>query len=432
MRAPMCFTLLVCALFSPAIADDLQVQSSTLKNGMRFTYLYIPSSKSFSMITVVPMGLAADDAHHAQWSHLCEHLTIRSTIPGDLEHANAETMNDCMHLDYYTTADNWREALSHHERWLRALPVDEPTMKLEAQRANSEADTTAQNLASFKFAVAAWDQAVRHGLKHAAIKQDLLDAKLPDVQKYREQHLFVPAQTVVCAVGGVDPKVLIPTLSESLGGLKSSALPRAPRREPKPIDESVTWDVNSRQLLYTWPIPGPEKSDDYAALLTAARVIMVKGSQDPELKNITGPFVLAGADLNCPEGSHFYLTVTLRPDAKPQEARKKLDGYVQSLTTDADVKQMTAFIGKQLALELKPEMFQTLRKQVTDASQMGEMEAQLAIWWAAADFHYGGRRQQIVKSLEAVTAESLTSVVRKCLSDRQRTSLLIEPKPANP
>src|SRR5690348_7231116 len=150
MKAPLWFIVLVCALVSQAVADDLQVQTSSLKSGIRFTYLYIPSSKSFSMITIVPMGLAADDSHRAQWSHLCEHLTIRSTIPGDLENANAETMNDCMHLDYYTTADKWREALSHHQRWLKALPVDEQTLRVEAQRANSEADTTAQNLASFK------------------------------------------------------------------------------------------------------------------------------------------------------------------------------------------------------------------------------------------------------------------------------------------
>ena len=426
MRAPLCFTLLVCALISPAVADNLQVRSFTLKNGIRFTYLYIQSSKSFSMITIVPMGLAADEAHRAQWSHLCEHLTIRSTIPGGLEHANAETMNDCMHLDYYTTADNWREALSHHQRWLEALPVDEQTMKLEAEHANSEADTTAKNLASFKFAIAAWDQAVRHGLKHAGIKQDPLEAKLADVQRYREQHLFVPGETVVCAIGGVEPNAVIAAAEESLGRLKSTAQQCPAAKDPKPVEAFVTWDVNSRQLLYTWPIPGPEKSDEYAALLTAARLFMVKGSQDPQLKTIAGPFLMAGADLNSPEGSHFYLTITLRPDAKPDEARRKLDGYLQSLTTAPDLQQMTPFIARQLALELKPEIFQTLRAQVTDPSQMGQMEAQLAIWWAVADFHYGPRRQPMIHSLEAVTANSLTSAVRKYLTKQQRTSLLIE------
>jgi predicted Zn-dependent peptidase len=428
MKALLCFALWVCALIGPAFADDLQVKSSSLKNGIRFTYLYVPNSKSFSIITFVPIGLAADDAHHAQWSHLCEHLTIRSTIPGDLQNANAETMNDCMHLDYYTTADKWREALSHHQRWLQCLPVDEPTMKLEAQRANSEADTTAQNLASFKFAVAAWDQAFRHGLDHAAIKQDLLDAKLAEIQRYREQHLFVPGHTVVCAVGGVDPKELTAAVAESMGKLTSAAKPRPASKEPKPKDATVSWDINARQLMYSWPIPGVPKPDEYAALLTAARLLMVKGSQDAELQKLTGPFVMAGADLNSPEGEHFCLSVTLRPGADARAARKKLDGYIQSLAAAPELRQMAPLVSKQLAMELKPDMFQALRAQVADPAQMGQMEAQLAIWWGMAEFHYGDQRQQMIRSLESVTPESVDAAVKKYLIGDTRTVLLITPK----
>lgn len=428
MKALLCFALWVCALSAPAFADDLQVKSSTLMNGIRFTYLYVPNSKSFSMITFVPIGLAADDAHHAQWSHLCEHLTIRSTIAGDLQNANAETMNDCMHLDYYTTADKWREALSHHQRWLQCLPVDEQTIKLEAQRANSEADTTAQNLASFKFAVAAWDQAFRHGLDHAAVKQDLLDAKLAEIQRYREQHLFVPGHTVVCAVGGVDPKELTAAVAESMGKLTSAAKPRPAGIEPKPKDATVSWDVNARQLMYSWPIPGMQKPDDYAALLTAARLLMVKGSQDAELQKFAGPFVIGGADLNSPEGEHFYLSVTLRPGADAGAARKELDGYVQSLATAPDLRQMAPLVSKQLATELKPDMFQALRAQAADPSQMGQMEAQLAIWWGMGDFHYGDQRRSIIQAFEAVTSEAVGAVVKKYLTNNARTVLLIVPK----
>jgi len=423
MRAPMCFALLFCALISQAAADDSQVQSLGLKNGIRFTYLYIPSSKSFSMITIVPMGLAADDAHRAQWSHLCEHLTIRSTIPGDLENANAETLNDCMHLDYYTTADKWREALSHHQRWLKMLPVDEQTLRVEAQRANSEADTTAQNLASFKFAVAAWDQVFRHGLKHAAIKQDLFDAKPAEVMEYRRQHQFVPERTVLCAVGGVDPKELITAVSESIGNLKSPAKMRPAGKEPKPIDANITWDVSSRQLMYTWPIPGPEKSDEYAALLTAARLLIVKGSQDAPLQKLTGPYVIAGADLMSPEGEHFYLSVTIRPHADVQAVRKLLDGYVHSPNAF-----LAALVSRQLATGLQIEGFGAMRAQLPDPSRMWQLEAQLAINWAVADFHYGDRRGDMIKSFQAVTPESVEAVVKKYLTDERRTSLLILPQ----
>jgi hypothetical protein len=79
-------------------------------------------------------------------------------------------------------------------------------------------------------------------------------------------------------------------------------------------------------------------------------------------------------------------------------------------------------------MELKPDMFQALRAQVADPSQMGQMEAQLAIWWGMADFHYGDQRQQMIKSFEAVTQESVDAAVKKYLTIDTRTVLLIAPK----
>ena len=425
MKALVCCALF-CALVAPAQAEnDLQVHSSTLKNGVRFTYLYLPDGKGFSMFTVAPMGLAADDAGRTQWAHLVEHMVIRTTIPGDLEHANAETMNDCMHLDYYTTADNWHEALSHHARWLAGLPFDPERLKIEVGRANSEVDNTAQNLASHKFAVAAWNQAYRHGRDHAAVKQDLFDAKPADLQRYRDQHLFIPDRTVVCAIGGAPVKEVESAVGDAIGNLKSTAKPRAALAGLKPRDAKVTWDVPSRQLMYTWPIPGPQEPGQYAAFLVAGPLLMSQASQDAELKTLVGPFVYAGADLISPEGAFFCLSATLKPGAPEAAVRSKFDELIKSLLASDELKQAVPLVAKQVATRLKPEMLNIFLSQAPDEQQKYMAEMQFGLMWAVNEFHYGARRDATVNALEKLTGDAMRAVAAIHLTPQRRTVLLM-------
>ncbi len=90
--------------------------STTLPNGIRVVSICFPGSTNVFIFTLSTLGLANDGPGQTQWSHLVEHLVIRSTIPDDLSIANAETLPDFMHLDFYGNLANWREGLTHHQR----------------------------------------------------------------------------------------------------------------------------------------------------------------------------------------------------------------------------------------------------------------------------------------------------------------------------
>jgi hypothetical protein len=87
-----------------------KVEARTLTNGLRVVAIHFPSSTNASIYTFLPLSLTTDDAGQAQWSHLVEHLVIRSTIPDDSREANAETLPDHMRLDFYGNVGNWKEA----------------------------------------------------------------------------------------------------------------------------------------------------------------------------------------------------------------------------------------------------------------------------------------------------------------------------------
>ena len=97
---------------SAAQAGPPTITRFKLDNGIRVVVLHIANSKHFAAFSYLPLGLASDGAGRTQWSHLLEHLTLRTTGPiTDYRQRNAETMSDGMHLDFLGTTDNWRAGL---------------------------------------------------------------------------------------------------------------------------------------------------------------------------------------------------------------------------------------------------------------------------------------------------------------------------------
>src|SRR5438874_801243 len=108
----------------------MQVKTQTLKNGIRVIAVHNPGSKSESIFSFLPLGLTGDGPGQVQWSHLLEHLVVRSTT-SDLEHFNAETLDDHMRLDFYGTTSNWQEGLDHHRRWIEGVPFTGKSLQQE-------------------------------------------------------------------------------------------------------------------------------------------------------------------------------------------------------------------------------------------------------------------------------------------------------------
>ena len=105
--------LAMVVLLSPrAVGAPPQVDRFTLENGIRVVVLHVPESPHVSIFSYLPLGLTSDGPGQTQWSHLLEHLVLRSTVPAGARTKNAETLPDHMRLDSYGSTEDWREGLS--------------------------------------------------------------------------------------------------------------------------------------------------------------------------------------------------------------------------------------------------------------------------------------------------------------------------------
>src|SRR5438046_7977011 len=124
---------------------------------------------------------------------------------------------------------------------------------------------------SHKFAVAAWNQAWRVGHDQVTIRLDPARITVMQLQRYRDTHFNQPGRTLVTAIGGAEPVTILSAFSQALGKSRPGPRPAPHGPKPAPADKTVTWDLSTRHLIMTWPIPGPASEKEYAALITAAQ-----------------------------------------------------------------------------------------------------------------------------------------------------------------
>jgi len=402
-----------------------EVDAFMLENGIRVVSVNFPESENVSIFTYLPMGLATDGAGQAQWSHLIEHLVIRSTQAEGLQEANAETIHDHMRLDFYGTVENWEEGLAHHARWLEKVPFSEESLQTERAKVTAEGDFVAASFMTHKFALAAWAQGYRHGRSLAAVKCDVERATLGEVQRYRDEHMAVLDRIVVCVVGGIDEETLKPIVSECLGAAKSNAKPFAPVKLSD-AGRDMTWDLNARHILLTWPIPD-FRSDDYAALMVASQLVQMRAFSDADLQGLTG-VVFAGADLTVPEGNYFYISASLRPGASFDDVREMLNGHAAALREDGKALSSASMVGKQLSYQLG---------QIADPAMIKAQPAGMSAWMIEGniglqrgmhEFRYRGYRAELAKELANVTSEMVRKAALKHLGEEECSACTLRPR----
>jgi hypothetical protein len=345
---------------------------------------------------------------------LVEHLVIRSTVSNDLSIANAETLPDHMRLDFYANISNWKEGLSNHHRWLEGVAFAERNLVAEKPKVKSECDFTVKNLATHKFALAAWAQGVRHGETFAALKGDVDRASLAEIQTYRDAHLVGLSNVVVCVVGGVAPEEVRAEASRQLESLQSKAkLATAVKLHPG--KHEMSWDLNARHVVLSWPIPGPEEPA-FAPLLAAGQRLMMLFYSDAPLKALTG-MTFAGADLRTPEGNFFYVSASVRPDASFAEVEKLLAKYVSDLSAPGADLSWAPMFGQQLAESLSsvPDL-DALKAQIPPNVTMEQVEGNLGLQWGMNEFRYGARKSTLAANLRRLKAEEVRQAAKKYLA----------------
>ncbi len=422
------FTVLV-ATQSAAQAGPPTITRFKLDNGIRVVVLQIEDSKHFAAFTYLPLGLACDGAGRTQWSHLLEHLTLRTTGPiTDYRERNAETMSDGMHLDFLGTIDNWREGMDLQTKWLSGLAFSEASLREEIPKALSEATATVANLYTHKWAAAAWNQVFRHGRTDVAVLGDLRNAKLGEAQAYRDEHLVLLDRVVLCVIGGVPADTLKPEIEKRFGAIRSTAKAQPPATQQTVVggELQATWDLDARHYMVFFPIPAADHPD-YASLFVAAMFLNSQIFMDHEIKELTGA-VFCGVDLTTPEGSYFYVSASLKPSVSVEKVKNRIVFHLHKLVDDATLAQIP-MLATNLSNQLgtPPDLAQVLKfkpPQVTEAMMLGN----LGLQWGLSEFRYGERRAALVAALKAVTVSRVSTAAKKHLADQKRTTLLLEPR----
>jgi hypothetical protein len=303
---------------------------------------------------------------------------------------------------------------------LTGLPFTQESLRAETPKILRETDYTEKNFATHKFALAAWNQGVRHGRLHAGVRADVSSALLAEVQAYRDEHLAVLSNTLVCVVGGVPHEQAWPILEKELGGIRTTAKLRAPVGATAQGDLQLTWDLGVRHVVLTWPLPD-RGSPDYAALWLGAQVLMMRFSMDSTMNALTGT-ALAGVDLVTPEERCFYVTATLRPQADEGQAREKLLSHVARLGREELPSGQVRMMTTQAAdwIRSVPDLAE-VRKQAPQVPA-AVLEANLALQWATQRYRHPAEHQQLAQHLAELRGAHIKSAASSYLGpDKVRT-----------
>ena len=217
-------------VFAPKASEDFsnlltsntipEVTRFTLSNGIRVVNLHVENSTDVGIFSYLPLGLVTDGKARAYWSHLVNHLTVRTAGPIDYKTSSAETMADNMRLEFRGNTDTWRQGLARHAKWLSGLPFSAESLAEAIPNALSQFDYIEKNLATHKLANAAWNQVFQYGETDIAMRRGIQSAQLGELQEYRDLHLVQADRVLLCVIGGVDPETLKETLEQQLGTLR--------------------------------------------------------------------------------------------------------------------------------------------------------------------------------------------------------------------
>ena len=420
--------LLVLGNSSLALAAPPKITRFELSNGIRVVNLYVEDSTDVVILSYLPLGLATDGKAKAQWSHLIEHLTIRTTGPIDFKTSSAETMADNMRLEFIGNTDNWMQGLERHTKWLSGLPFSEKSLAEELPRALSEIDITEARLATHKSAFAAWNQVFRHGETDIAMRGDVQAAKLNELQEYRDLHLVQADRVLLCVIGGVEAETLQPVMEKQLGTINLTAkkLPPATATLEAAKDQIATWDVNVTHYVETYAIPRPENKD-YPALYIANELLGLGLMQGIQLKELTG-FVLCGVDLVTPEQTYLQISASLKPDTDVEKVKQRIRQLINRLKqpeNNVQVVMAAPAFSMQFSSPMDIEM---VMQRIPAGTSTTMVLGNIGVRWGMLEYRYGNTLPQLANAFVNVSAADVANVVKRYLTEDARMTLVLTPR----
>ena len=405
-----------------------KVTRFTLSNGIRIVNLYVENSTDVGIFSYLPLGLSTDGKARAYWSHLINHLTVRTTGPIDFNTSNAETMADNMRLGSWGGKDTWTQSLARHAKWLSGLPFSAESLAEELPRVLSQFDYIEANLATHKLANVAWNQVFRHGETDIAMRKGIQSAQPSELQEYRDQHLLQADRVLLCVIGGVDSETLKDTMEKQLGtiSLPAKTLPQSTVSPEIAKNQNATWDINVTHYMETYPIPHPE-NEDYPALYIASLLWRSACTQDAQLKELTG-YIHCGVDLVTPEQVYLYVSASLKPDAGIEKVKQRIQQLMNPLKQPENNTQVP-MVAQSLSKELSapPDMKTLMQHKPEDVTET-VMLLQLGVTWGMLEYQYGNNLSQLASAFANVSAADVASVVNRYLTEDRRMTLVLTPQ----
>ena len=425
-------------VFVPTASEDFpnllasntapKVTRFTLNNGIRVVNLYVENSRDVGIFSYLPLGLVTDGKARAYWSHLVNHLTVRTAGPIDFRTSSAETMADNIRLDFMGNTDTWTRGLERHAKWLSGLAFSAETLTEELPRVLSQFDYIEANLVTHKLAHVAWNQVFRHGETDIAMRKGIQSAQLNELQEYRDQHLVQADRVLLCVIGGVDPETLKETMEKQLGtiSLTEKTLPRSIVPPKMAKDQNATWDVNVTHYMETYPIPRPE-NEDYPALFVASLLWRLACTQDAQLKELIG-YIHCGVDLVTPEQVYLYASASLKPDTDIEKVKQRIRQLMNPLKQPENNTQVP-MIAQSVSMELSaPPDITTLMQYKPENIPENLMFLQVGVSWGMIEYQYGDHLPQLASAFADVSVADVASVVNRYLTEEHRMTLLLTPQ----
>ena len=405
-----------------------EVTRFTLSNGIRVVNLHVADSTDVIILSYLPLGLATDGKAKAYWSHLINHLTVRTLGPIDYKTSSAETLADNIRLEFIGNADNWRQGLERHTKWLSELPFSAESLAEARRNALSQFDYIEENLATHKLAYAAWNQVFRHGETDIAIRRGIQSAQLSELQTYRDLHLVQSERVLLCIIGSLDADTLKDTMEKQLGviHLTEKVLPHPTVPSEIAKDHNATWDINATHYMETYAVPH-SKDEDYPALYIASALLSLAFVQDTQLKELTGG-AFCNLDLITPEGTYLQINASLKPGADIERVKqriKQLIGQLKQPKNNAQVAMAAPFFSMQFSAPLDVKM--VMQQQPVGVSETMVL-GNIGLQWGMREYQHGDILPQLASAFADVSAADVADVVNQYLTEDARMTLVLTPR----
>ena len=430
-------SLVLLSLFAsaaPAATDSESEQAWVdfeLENGIQVSMLYAPLAPQQALFTLLPLGLLDDAAERTQYAHLIEHLMIRTTDPVELQVGdlllNGETTALALRLETFSNPEPWLEALERHAKWLQADHVEAEVLAREQLVIEQEEQQTAETGYTHKWAMAAWNQVVRHGATHVALHGDVAQATTERSLEYLRDRLRVGPGVRFVSVGPVTLDEVRPAIEAALSGIEGESWAvSVPSVSPEVVrgvkDHQATWDLPRRHYIEWFPVPDRSALDRVSADALAL-LLNIKMQQRGGLR-ASGVLATAAADLVSPEGRWIAISASLPLGVDPSLVQKEMATVKATLGDGGEAGSVVMQLTMQLT-EMPD--FAQVRDQMVGAPGLKWIEAQQALFMLYAQLNMGLALDELREAYAELTAADLVTFGEAVLRDGQRSTLMLEP-----